>query len=143
MTLGKIINNLNIMTEKKYLDNGGLATLVNNIKSKVEAIIEQLNNKKQDKLISGTNIKTINGNSLLDSGDVELLANIQAMDTSETIDDVETNTYVKYVAQTLTEEQKEQVRKNIGVSENSGGVSKDYVDTAISSAITNTLNIAV
>ena len=30
------------------------------------------------------------------------------------LDEVETNTYVKYVAQTLTDEQKEQVRNNIG-----------------------------
>lgn len=35
-------------------------------------------------------------------------------ETSEELDDVETNTYVKYVAQTLTEEQKAQVRNNIG-----------------------------
>lgn len=35
-------------------------------------------------------------------------------ETSEELDDVETNTYVKYVAQTLTEEQKEQARNNIG-----------------------------
>ena len=43
-------------------------------------------------------------------------ANIQAIDTSETLDDVETNTYVKYVAQSLTDEQKSQVRSNIGVN---------------------------
>lgn len=42
-------------------------------------------------------------------------ANVSAVDTSETLDDVNTNTYVKYVAQTLTEEQKAQVRSNIGV----------------------------
>lgn len=39
---------------------------------------------------------------------------LQGSDTSDELDDVETNTFVKYVAQTLTEEQKEQVRKNIG-----------------------------
>lgn len=44
-----------------------------------------------------------------------LEANVSAVDTSETLDDVNTNTYVKYVAQTLTEEQKAQVRSNIGV----------------------------
>lgn len=36
-------------------------------------------------------------------------------ETSEELDDVETNTYVKYVAQTLTDEQKNQVRENIGI----------------------------
>lgn len=47
--------------------------------------------------------------------------NVQAVDTSETIEDVETNTYIKYVAQTLTEEQKVQARLNIGVTGGSGG----------------------
>lgn len=36
-------------------------------------------------------------------------------ETSEELDDIETNTYVKYVAQTLTDEQKNQVRENLGI----------------------------
>lgn len=52
---------------------------------------------KQDKLVSGTNIKTINGRSILGSGDIEI----------------------------------------------SGGVSEDYVNTAIANAITITLNTEV
>lgn len=36
-------------------------------------------------------------------------------ETSEELDDVETNTYVKYVVQTLTDEQKNQVRENLGI----------------------------
>jgi hypothetical protein len=36
-------------------------------------------------------------------------------ETSEELDDVETNTYVKYVAQTLSDEQKNQVRENLGI----------------------------
>lgn len=42
--------------------------------------------------------------------------NVEAVDTSETLDDVETNTYVKYIAQTLTDTQKQQVRENIGAA---------------------------
>ena len=42
------------------------------------------------------------------------VSNIQAVDTSETLDDVSGVTYVKYVAQTLTEVQKAQARTNIG-----------------------------
>jgi glycerophosphoryl diester phosphodiesterase len=38
-------------------------------------------------------------------------------ETSEELDDIETNTYVKYVAQTLTEEQQKQARLNIGINE--------------------------
>ena len=71
--------------------------------------------EKQDKLISGENIKTINGESILGEGDIEIDANIQAVDTQETLDDVNTNNYVKYVAQTLSDYDKEQARKNIGI----------------------------
>lgn len=76
---------------------------------------------KQDALISGENIKTINGQSLLGSGNIVISggggnsdANVSAVDTSETLDDVSGVTYVKYVAQTLTEAQKAQARANIG-----------------------------
>jgi hypothetical protein len=37
-------------------------------------------------------------------------------ETSGELDDVETNTYVKYVVQTLTETQKQQTRNNIGAA---------------------------
>ena len=36
-------------------------------------------------------------------------------ETSDQLDDVETHTYVKYVPQTLTDEQKNQVRENLGI----------------------------
>lgn len=77
-----------------------------------------LANGRQEKLVSGTNIKTINNTSILGSGNIAIDANIQAVDTQETLDDVNTNTYVKYVAQTLTDEQKAQVRENIGIVDN-------------------------
>jgi hypothetical protein len=52
-----------------------------------------LANGKQDKLVSGTNIKTINGTSILGSGDITISggssdANVQAVDTGDVIDDV-------------------------------------------------------
>jgi hypothetical protein len=55
-----------------------------------------LANGKQDKLVSGTNIKTINGSSILGSGDITISggssdANIQAVDTGDAIDDVTVN----------------------------------------------------
>lgn len=58
---------------------------------------------KQDKLVSGTNIKTINGTSILGNGDITISggssdANVQAVDTGDVIDDVTvdyaTKTYV-------------------------------------------------
>lgn len=55
-----------------------------------------LANGKQDKLVSGTNIKTINGTSILGSGDITISggssnANVQAVDTGDVIDDVTVN----------------------------------------------------
>lgn len=44
------------------------------------------------------------------------MSNVQAVDTVDELDDVETNTYLKYTAQNLTEAQKAQARANIGVS---------------------------
>lgn len=66
---------------------------------------------KQQTLISGMTIKTINGESLLGSGDIE----IQGGDTSSC---------VKVTEQSFTDAQKAQARTNIGASDFSG----DYDD---------------
>lgn len=73
-----------------------------------------------------TSLKTINGESLIGDGNLIIGgsnsdANVQAIDINEVLDDVETNTYIKYVPQTLTEEQKAQARANIGVGTGSTG----------------------
>lgn len=60
-------------------------------------------NGKQDALVSGTNIKTVNGESLLGSG------NITAGDPDA----------IKYTTQSLTSEQKAQARTNIGAASSS------------------------
>ena len=64
------------------------------------------------------------------------VANVEAVDTSETLDDVETNTYVKYVAQSLTDEQKLQVKQNLGISE-TPDLSETYIYDISESAISN------
>jgi hypothetical protein len=75
------------------------------LKSEAETLYATLDglNNKQDKLISGTNIKTVNGTSILGSGDITISggssdANIQAVDTGDVLDDVTvdyaTKTYV-------------------------------------------------
>lgn len=66
----------------KYIDNQLKAKIVklqdenNNFTSdNVEGALSEAGNKiknKQDKLVSGTNIKTINGESLLGNGDIEI-----------------------------------------------------------------------
>lgn len=74
----------------KFLDYNGLQYFWGKLKVLFQG--------KQDTLVSGTNIKTVNGESILGSG------NITAGDPNA----------VKYVAQTLTDAQKTQARTNIG-----------------------------
>lgn len=50
---------------------------------------------------------------------------------SDELDDVETNTYVKYVAQTLTDEQKEQVRNNIDAIGNNSNTFVSYAQQTL------------
>jgi hypothetical protein len=68
------------------------------LKSEAETLYATLDglNNKQDKLISGTNIKTVNGTSILGGGDITISggnsdANVQAVDTGDVIDDVTVN----------------------------------------------------
>ena len=66
------------------------------LKSEAETLYATLDglNNKQDKHISGTNIKTVNGTSILGSGDIEISgggdsdANVKAVDTGDVLDDV-------------------------------------------------------
>ena len=66
------------------------------LKSEAETLYATLDglNNKQDKLVSGTNIKTINGTSILGSGNITIEgggnsdANVAAVDTGDVLDDV-------------------------------------------------------
>ena len=73
---------------------------------------------KLPKTISNGNVYICidNGATYVDlSGSrVKLGSNWDLVDTSDVIDDVNTNTYIKYVAQSLTADQKTQARTNIG-----------------------------
>lgn len=74
--------------------------------SEIESILETK--------LDSNSVKTINNESLVGDGNI-VVGNIASEeDDSLSVDDVNTNTYVKYVAQTLTEEQKNQVKTNIG-----------------------------
>lgn len=59
-----------------YLDNSGLSHVI----TKLKALIAS----KQDALVSGTNIKTVNGNSLLGSGDLTVGGDVSM--TEEEVD---------------------------------------------------------
>lgn len=80
----------------KYLDENGLSTLWSKIVNKISNAIPLVDNalsststnpvqnkvinsalsNKQDKLVSGTNIKTINNNSILGSGNLSITASV-------------------------------------------------------------------
>ena len=51
--------------------NNGLKDLENQV-SEVKTIVETLNTTKQDKLVSGESLATINGKSLLDGGNIDI-----------------------------------------------------------------------
>lgn len=77
---------------------------------------------KQDTLVSGTNIKTVNGENILGSG------NIVAGDPNA----------VKYTEQTLTDAQKAQARTNIGAgtySKPSGGIPEADLASAVQTSL--------
>ena len=73
--LGTAIINLVGTRASRHLDN--LSTVgLKNITSHVKDITETELNSKQDKLVSGTTIKTINGEWLLGSGNIEVATTI-------------------------------------------------------------------
>lgn len=93
------------------------------------------------KTLTTDNIKTINGESLVGTGNIDIGgssdANVQAVDTAETLDDVNDLSNVKYVSQTLTTAQKTVARNNIGA----GDVKRSDLSTvATSGSYTDLLN---
>ena len=52
----------------------------------LESAKNEINNSKQDKLVSNTNIKTINGNSILGSGDMAITADSVFTEVTDVID---------------------------------------------------------
>ena len=101
------------------VDTAMSSTSTNPVQNKV---ITAAVNGKQDALVSGTNIKTVNGESLLGSG------NIIAGDPNA----------VKYVEQTLTDSQKTQARSNIGAgtySKAGSGIPKSDLSSAVQTSL--------
>lgn len=135
--------------------------------------------KKQDKLVSGENIKTINGQSVLGNGNisieggngnVDLSGYVTKVDADKayqpkgdyaeltdiptkvsdlendkeyiSLEDVDTLKVVKFVEQSLSEEEKAQARANIGAigALPSNLATIESVSEMIASAITNVLN---
>lgn len=70
---------------KKYLDLDGLK----NFWEKLVIFINKHLSLKQDTLVSGTNIKTINSESILGDGELSV-GTITTVDANEYVDDVET-----------------------------------------------------
>lgn len=82
--------------------------------------------QKQDRLISGTNIKTINNTSLLGSGNIVIQGGGSDPEA------------VKFTPQTLTDAQKEQARTNIGAgtySKPSDGIPATDLDSSVQASL--------
>lgn len=89
--------------------------------SGIIASIEQQIAAKQDKLVSGTNIKTINGQDVLGEGDIVIEggnseANVGAVDTDDFVEEPDLAKYLTTKPQSFTDEEKQQVKDNLGIS---------------------------
>ena len=121
--LGKVVTGISVNSSAKTVTNGNvdLGTVVTGVTMNGSA--KTVSDGKVDLgtiITAHQTLKTINNQSIVGSGNI-IAGDITAEDDdSLSLDDVNTNTYVKYVAQTLTEEQKAQVRTNIGVGEGGG-----------------------
>lgn len=72
-TLSKTVVSHSMMTEEMVIDNLTTSESTLPLSANQGKI---LNDTKQDTLVSGTNIKTVNGNSLLGEGDIEIQAEV-------------------------------------------------------------------
>ena len=97
-----------------------------------------LANKKVDK-VDGKQLSTEDFTTTLKTKLESVNAKLQ--DTTDVLDDVETNTYVKYVAQTLTDEQKAQARKNIGIDGTGGSSSGGNVAAVDTGDVLDDVNV--
>lgn len=88
-------------SSKTWSVQGGNAELITN---------EQLTTALEDKQDAIEDLEDIK------EGAYKGATALQGTETSEELDDVETNTFVKYVVQTLTETQRQQARNNIGAA---------------------------
>ena len=93
----------------KIVDISGLERFFDNIKNYISGILSNKVDKVQGKDLSTEDFTTELKSKLSQ-------VNILAEDAKTTIDDINKDTYIKYVVQSLTDTQKEQVRKNIGVN---------------------------
>ena len=103
----------------KIINITSLERFLANIKNYIAGIL----NTKQDTLVSGSNIKTINGESIIGEGNISIEsgrpgANVGAIEPDSTIDDIEyNNTYIQSIEQNLSTAEQQQARTNINAQE--------------------------
>ena len=104
-----------------------ISQLSESMNSKIDLVNSSINklsietDSKLETKINKTDIATINGQSIIEGGDIEI--DLTECLTSETVSSSEPTAnfpHVLYTPQSLTNEQKAQVRKNIGVGEGIG-----------------------
>ena len=117
----------------------GINQSISNVEKRIPTKLSELDNDmkyltehqdlsgKQDKLVSGTNIKTINGQDVLGEGDIVIEggnseANVGAVDTDDFVEEPDLAKYLTTKPQSFTDEEKQQVKDNLGISETGGNV---------------------
>lgn len=126
------------METKKMLDKNGLEYYTGKIKQQIPKKTSDLtndsnfidntyhDNSKQDTLVSGTNIKTINNTSILGSGNVEIEAGACVEQSSTAPTDTDIVLWIE--------------DSDIDGSGGGGGTSIEVIDSLISTSTTNALS---
>lgn len=113
---------MNIYSLEEPLYRGSIVDNLNSdmsdypLSAKQGLVLSNMIDQKQDLLVSGDTIKSINGSSILGSGDLKL-GTAGIVDDLGTLEDIESDTFLKYSEQTLTSDQQDQVMENLGVTD--------------------------
>lgn len=116
------------------VENGGASIVVDTELSETStnAIANSTVTQELKKKVNKTDLATINGQHIDEGGNIVIEGGSLTAEEVASTEPTPAFPQVLYTEQSLTEEQKSQARKNIGVD--------DAIEEAISSAITNVLN---
>lgn len=117
----------------KYLDKNGLITYEASIKERLE--------DKQDTLVSGTNIKTINNESLLGSGNINISSGGTATDVRINGTSITSNDVADIQTQGTYNSSTNKIATMADIPEVEVGNSKNYYGTSTTAAATQTKDV--
>jgi len=98
---GSLLTGLNTSLTGTLTSTDSIIIAFGKIQNKLSSLISDLTGK-QDTLVSSTNIKTINGNSLLGSGDLTISGGSGITNFTESVDNTSVNSIIPVVTLTAT-----------------------------------------